>query len=224
MWSAGLGLLYPPRCALCHRGGTMLCAACIASLPAAGGPRCPRCYRVTAQPRGCSVCQAHPPAFGSAVAPFELDGGARDLVHHLKYDGLSALGAPMAALMAGDAAPIPFDVIVPVPLHRGRERSRGYNQSALLARGLARGLGARYDGEALRRVRPTKPLARSMDAAERRAIVRDAFRAEPSRVERRHILLIDDVITTGATLDACAVALRAAGAAGVRALTFARAP
>lgn len=224
IWSAGLDLLYPPQCALCRRGGTMLCDGCIAALPPAAGPRCPHCYRATSRAQACGVCLAHPPEFESVVAPFELEGGARELVHHLKYDGLSSLGGPMAALMAGLAARVPFGVVVPVPLHRGRERSRGYNQSALLARRLAEELGAEYDDGAVKRVRATKPLARSMDAAERRAIVHDAFRADPGRSRGRRVLLIDDVVTTGATLDACARALRSAGAAEVRALTFARAP
>ncbi|HXK34343.1 MAG TPA: double zinc ribbon domain-containing protein, partial [Dehalococcoidia bacterium] len=122
IWSAGLDLLYPPQCALCRRGGTMLCDGCIAALPPAAGSRCPRCYRVAPRSRPCSVCLAHPPAFESVVAPFELEGGARELVHHLKYHGLSSLGGPMAALMAGLAAGVPADVVVPVPLHRGRER------------------------------------------------------------------------------------------------------
>jgi len=143
-------------------------------------------------------------------------------VHQLKYEGLSALGEPMGALMA-ERLEVACDLVVPVPLHRGRMRARGYNQAALLGRQIARSAGLRFDAEAARRTRATKPLAKTMHRDERRAIVAGAFAARPERVEGRRVLLVDDVATTGATLDACASALLDAGAADVRCVTFARA-
>jgi ComF family protein len=153
-----------------------------------------------------------------------MDGDARELVHRLKYDGLSAMGEPMAALMLAEAHAQSFGVtiVVPVPLHRGRERSRGYNQSRLLAAPIARALGLPLDARAVRRTRATAPLANAMDRDERRRIVAGAFAADPTRATGQHVLLVDDVTTTGATLDACAAALLDAGAATVRCLTFAR--
>jgi ComF family protein len=218
-----LDLLFPPRCALCRASGSMLCGACIDALPVADGKRCERCWTPVSHPPLCAHCASDAPiAFDSIRAPFVMEDGGRSLVHQLKYEGMSALGGPMGTLMAErlDAA---CDVVVPVPLHRGRQRSRGYNQAALLGRQIALTAGARFDPRAARRVRATKPLARTMHRDERRAIVGGAFAARPERVDGRRILLVDDVVTTGATLDACAKALIDAGAAGVRCVTFARA-
>ncbi len=218
---AALDLLFPPRCALCRAGGSMLCDACVAALPPADGVRCPRCW--TPSTGLCAHCGSRPViAFTAIRAPFVMEEGARDLVHQLKYGGMSALGGPMGALMSAGLAS-DCDLVVAVPLHRGRQRSRGYNQAALLAGGAALPAGLPVDGNAVARVRSTKPLARSMHRAERRAIVEGAFAARPERVDGRRIVLIDDVATTGATLDACATALLAAGAAGVRCVAFARA-
>ena len=153
-----------------------------------------------------------------------MEGDARELVHHLKYDGLSAIGEPMAALMIAEARAMSagVTVVVPVPLHRGRERSRGYNQSHLLAAPIARALGLPLDARMVRRTRATAPLAKAMDRDERRRIVAGAFAGDAERGTGAHVLLVDDVTTTGATLDACAAALLDAGAATVRCLTFAR--
>ena len=117
---------------------------------------------------------------------------------------------------------LPVDLVVPVPLFGRRQRLRGYNQSALLARELARLDGLPLAVRALSRRRDTPPQARSVDAETRRRNVAGAFAADRRQVEGRRVLLVDDVMTTGATLDACAQALRQGGAASVWALTFAR--
>lgn len=152
-----------------------------------------------------------------------MDGGARRLTHELKYEGLTSLAEPMASLMTEAADIAGIDLIVPVPLHRGRQRRRGYNQAHELARHLSAALNLSADERCVRRVRDTAPLVKAMNREERRRTVAAAFAAEPSRVEGRSILLIDDVVTTGATLDACARALRDAGASDVRCLTWSRA-
>jgi ComF family protein len=148
----------------------------------------------------------------------------REAVHALKYNHLSALARPMAAPMAAylEAEALPVDIVVPVPLFGRRQRLRGYNQSALLAREVTRLLGLPLAERGLGRRRDTLPQARSVDAEARRRNVAGAFVGEKRRVEGRRVLLVDDVMTTGATLDACAQALRQAGAASVWALTFAR--
>jgi ComF family protein len=218
-----LDLLFPPQCAICREGGTVLCELCTATLPLAEAPRCIRCWTDIKHGSICAQCASAPPAFASARAPYAHDDAARKLVHLLKYEGLTSLGAPMAEQMI-DAGRCPgADVVLPVPLHRGRERSRGYNQSALLGREVARGLGLPFEANGAKRIRATKPLVSAMSHDERREIVAGAFRAEPSRVEGRRILLVDDVMTTGATIDACARALVHAGAVEVHALTFVRA-
>jgi ComF family protein len=218
-----LDLLFPPQCALCRTGGELLCAFCAATLPLAGGPRCDRCWDDIQSGSMCPQCLASQLAFTSVRAPFTHDAGARQLVHLLKYENLTSLAEPMARLMVGACHPTRIDLVVPVPLHRGRERSRGYNQAVLLARHLARDMRVEIDPRASRRVRATKPLAHSMSRDERRDIVRGAFSARRERTEGRRILLIDDVVTTGATLNACATALLEVGALEVHALAFVRA-
>jgi ComF family protein len=171
----------------------------------------------------CSHCVARPPRFTSLRSAFIMDEGARRLAHELKYEGMTALAAPMAALMADQLEAARVDVVVPVPLYPTRERARGYNQAAQVAGHLAACIDAPFDAHAARRVRNTEPLAKTMHREERRAIVAGAFAARPDRVEGRRVLLIDDVVTTGATLDSCAAALLDAGATDVRCLTWARA-
>ena len=220
---AALDLLFPPRCALCRAAGSMLCDACTAILPVAVGRRCQRCWTpVLHDGVVCAHCSDHDLAFATIRAPFVMEEGARTLVHALKYEGMSALGEPMGALMASKLD-IACDLIVPVPLHRGRHRSRGYNQAAQLGRHIALATGLPFDARAATRIRPTKPLARTMHRDERHDIVAGAFAATAARVEGRSILLVDDVATTGATLGACAKALLDAGAASVSCITFARA-
>lgn len=220
---AALDLLFPSRCALCRAGGSMLCDGCVALLPPAEGDRCRCCWTPLQRAGVCAHCAAdHDVAFTSIRAPFVMEARARELVHQFKYGGMSALGEPMGALMAAGAT-AGCDLVVPVPLHRGRLRSRGYNQATLLGRRIARAAALTFDDKAASRIRATKPLARGMHRDERRAIVAGAFAATPERVAGRRILLIDDVVTTGATLDACAKALLAAGATNVRCITFARA-
>jgi ComF family protein len=215
-------LLFPPRCALCGRDGTLLCDACVAGLPVADGARCQRCWMPSAAST-CRHCSLTPPAFASLRAAFVMDAGARRLVHELKYQGLTSLAAPMAAAIRDRVSLPDADLVVPVPLHRSRERSRGYNQAALLARGIARAAGVPFDGAAAQRVRKTTPLVKTMHRDERRAIMWGAFAARPDAVAGRAILLVDDVVTTGATLGSCARALLDAGAASVRCVTWARA-
>jgi ComF family protein len=129
----------------------------------------------------------------------------------------------MARLILDAVAPLDAEVVVPVPLHRGRERSRGYNQAAVLARHVAAAAGLPYEAHAARRPRNTAPLVKAMGRDERLAIMRGAFMGDGQRIEGATVLLVDDVATTGATLDACAESLLDAGAATVRALTWARA-
>lgn len=155
---------------------------------------------------------------------FVYEGPVREAVQALKYRGVAALAAPMASLMARYLREEPpgADFLVPVPLHSLRRRLRGYNQSELLARELSAGLGLPLAARALARQRSTPPQARAAGESERHANVAGAFEGRRADVEGRKVLLVDDVMTTGATLDACALALREAGAARVHALTFAR--
>lgn len=220
---AALDVIVPRRCGLCGRFDTFLCPECATDLPRAVPPRCATCWSVLGARGVCRGCAAVlVQSLVGLRSPYRLDEGARRLVHGLKYDGLSALAAPMGVLMAGDLSAwgISPDVVAPVPLHRSRERRRGFNQAALLAQSLAQTAALPLERRLLRRVRATTPQVRTSGAEVRRQNVTGAFAAGPSAAGRT-VLLIDDVCTTGATLRACADALRAAGALRVYGLTFA---
>lgn len=155
-----------------------------------------------------------------------FEGPVREAVHRLKYRGQRALAEPLGGLMADwwERRGAEVDLIVPVPLHPKRLRERGYNQAALLAKVMARHVGRPLaDDGVLVRVRHTRSQMELGEAQRRRNVI-GAFRADEVGVRGRRVLLVDDVCTTGATLEACTDALRAAGAVEVRAFTLARTP
>jgi ComF family protein len=149
----------------------------------------------------------------------------KSVLQRYKYNPDVGLARPLAALVA-ERCPLPlaaYDVIMPVPLHVKRLRWRGFNQAQLLAHALARTGRVAIDALSLQRVRPTLPQVRLNEAERRRNVARAFGVARPERVRSRHILLIDDVYTTGATVEECSQALFKAGAAGVDVLVLARA-
>ena len=222
---AVLEVIFPSRCVGCGTYGSFLCQSCQAALLRARPPRCPVCWQPQRQGDPCGRCLEERPAFQGARSPYLYQGAARDAVHALKYSYLSALAQPMAQLMARyveEEEAIEADLVVAVPLYARRQRLRGYNQSALLARELSRLCGLPLAERGLARRRNTPPQARSTDAEARKRNVADAFIADGRWVEGRRVLLIDDVMTTGATVDACARALHEAGAGSVWTLSFAR--
>lgn len=225
-----LDVLFPPRCVRCRRAGAVLCAACLATAHAPNPPLCPRCGRsLLAGHVDCPTCAAGhgPTALRSLRAAALHDGAVRDAVLALKYRGQRRLAAPLATVLeraVRESGNLP-DVIVPVPLHAGRRRQRGYNQAELLARSLARRLGVPCETKALVRHRATPPQV-GLSSPERRANVAGAFAlASPAAarcVAGQRVLLIDDVTTTGSTLDAAAAALLVAAPAEVRGLALTR--
>jgi ComF family protein len=171
----------------------------------------------------CSDCNRFPRAFTAMRSAFSYEGVAKAAVHALKFDGVSALAPAMAQPMA-DALKLwsqTVDVVVPVPLGWVRRRKRGYNQAELLAREVARLTGLPIEPGALRRVRQTPAQARQPGEEARLRNISEAFGPGKGAVSG-NVLLIDDVATTGATLDACARVLLSGGATAVYGLTFAR--
>lgn len=223
-------LLMPPRCPSCKAltaAANRYCAACFAELPVLPDPYCELCsIPLPARAGGsgeCLGCLADPPAFARTFAPFVYAGPARETVLRFKT-GREELADLMAMLMLQRHQPDRHTLLVPVPLDRWRLARRGYNQAALLARAIAAASGATCEVEALQRVRATKST-RGMTRGERRRAALGAFRVHPGRRDRiagARICLVDDVMTTGATANACADALRRAGAAQVDVLVFAR--
>jgi ComF family protein len=172
----------------------------------------------------CGICQREPPAFDRAWVAGPYEGPLRRAIHLLKYGCMTPLARPLGERLALAAAPFSgYDAIVPAPLHWRRRWDRGFNQAELLARELSRRVGVPVDRRLLR-TRSTAPQA-GLSAAERRLNVRGAFRAagEQAGIRGKRLIVVDDVMTTGATLAACTRALKRAGAAEVAVLTLARA-
>lgn len=155
---------------------------------------------------------------------FRFEGLVRHAIHRFKYGNFKALRAPLSELMSQYLRdhPLPVEVVVPVPLHPHRLRERGYNQAELLAWGLGDGLGLPRSVLSLERRLSGPPQVRSRSRQERWQNVAGAFVVRGSELSGKRVLLVDDVCTTGATLNACAHALKAAGSAEVWGLTLAR--
>ena len=195
------------------------------------GPVCPSCGRPFGSPEAlarsphheCLSCRKEPPYYDQALAAGLFEGPLREAVHVYKYRPLQALGTPLAAWMADQVRmTVPLDVAMPVPLHRMRLRRRGFNQALLLARGISRRFSVPLSYDNLLRTRHTRPQV-ELSGKERVENVRGAFAvSRPGEVLDRKVLLIDDVFTTGATMNECARVLKEAGAASVTVLTLAR--
>lgn len=219
---SALDFVFPIHCAGCGREGGVICGQCVDGLERLTAPYC----RVCADPgvNGiCRWCGQSPPGFDSLRSPFRFEGPVRDAIHRLKYKGERASAGLLAGLMAEylKGSPVPADALVPTPLHPLRLRSRGYNQSALLAREIGKRLNLSVREDLLIRVRNPRPQVEAQSQQERRDNVADNFACQTDAAGLT-LLLIDDVATTGSTLSECATALKAAGAARVHALTLAR--
>ncbi len=222
--SALLDLLYPPCCAACGEGLSssaeepfcVICAQAVDPVPSG----CRSCG-LPGPDALCGACLSNPPSFTACHAGGLFGGPLADAIHALKYRDRPALARPLGAWLAGQVSLPQSSAIVPVPLGRKRRLARGYDQAALLARALAKAKDLPVLPLALARTRETKPQV-GRTRADRLRNVRGAFRAMPT-VRGRDVVLLDDVVTTGATADACAEALVLAGARSVRVLALARA-
>lgn len=236
LWNTALDLLYPPRCCGCNAANTVpdLCARCLATVPEPQPPLCTICGVPFAIQSGdnhvCIACLRKPPRFRQARACATYDASATTehplklMLQRYKYNHDVTLAPPLARLLSrclADASE--YDLVVPVPLHVTRLRWRGFNQAMLLTRYLSPAVRARVDPHVLARVRPTRPQV-ELDQSERASNVSGAFQvADKTRVRGKRILLLDDVLTTGATVDECARVLRRGGAKCVDVVVLARA-
>lgn len=223
---AGRGLLdafYPLECVGCGNTGKVICEGCSANLSRLSPPFC----RVCAAPGAFSLCPSCAVAiwhFDGIRAPFRYEGVIRQAILAFKYNGIKAAAPQLGALLADylQANPLPGDVLAAVPMHPSRRRERGYNQAELLARQVSRRCGLPYMGDLLVRTRRVDPQAGTASAAHRVANVANSVGVGPAGAAAgTRIILIDDVATTGNTLETCAQALERAGAESVWGLTLA---
>ena len=215
-----LDLLLPACCALCGRGGEPVCPACLRALPLLGGPACARCGKPTVAPvPDCRECRGRRLGFEAAVAAVAFEGRGRDLVLRFKDGGLRGLAATAAGVVATVCPAPECEVLTWVPGDRWRTLRRGYHPARELAAGLADRWGV--PARPLLAAAPIRRPQRGLDHAARRRNVRGAFRAD-GELGGARIVVVDDVFTTGATLTACAAALRKGGARSVAAVTLAR--
>lgn len=229
-----LNVVYPPSCIACLAAvqqSAALCTVCWSAMPFIERPFCERLGTPFTHDLGAGLISpeaiANPPVYGRAraVARFE-DGPVRQLVHRLKYGDRAELAAPMGRWMARAAAELlpGTDLLIPVPLHRRRLFQRRFNQSALLAQTISALSGVPNDPLVLRRVRPTPPQV-GLSRAQRADNVQGAFRVSPedrAKIQDRKLVLVDDVMTSGATANAASRVLLRAGAASVDVVVFAR--
>lgn len=229
-----LDMLYPRRCIGCGdrspESFRYICWDCWSDTSRIEAPFCDLCGDPVAGSVDhafiCYACSSEKPAFDGARSAARYDGVVGDALRQLKYEKALWLAPDLAELLHGCLkAEYPgrlFDLVVPVPLFHVRRRERGYNQSALLAGELGRRLGCRTDAGTLRRIRPTSTQT-NLTAPQRLSNVRNAFQCRRGkRLAGKKVLLVDDVMTTGATVNACAKALKKGGAESVHVITAAR--
>lgn len=230
-----LEFLWPGRCAACDAPAprAFFCPACVGTLVPAAEACCPLCGLPWLDPvpdrphQRCGACLIEAPPWDSAHVAFAYGGALQDAITRWKNGPLDALGPGLARLMAAacaDAGATRWPaglLVVPVPAHPRRLRGRGFNPAGVLARGVARGLGAALAPRGLVATRYVPP-AKAASRGARRRRVSGVFRGHPTKLRGRAVLLVDDVVTTGATLAAATRALRRAGAAEVHVAALAR--
>jgi ComF family protein len=234
-FAAALNLFFPPLCHVCRTyipdaGELHICHGCRELMPATAVPICTLCgipFAGAGNDHVCGSCSRVPPRFDAARAALAYEGASRDLIHAFKYRNKTHLRRPLALLtlerLSGFILSRRPDLIMPVPLHRKKLASRGFNQALLLGEIISQRLEIPLGRRTLRRIRWTEPQV-NLSAGDRRANVKGAFEVHGNAVVKgSRVLLLDDVLTTGSTAEECGRVLKAAGAADVTVITVARA-
>lgn len=217
-----LDVLLPQDCLLCAgpAGGETLCPACLAELPTLPAPGCPRCAQPTPNGETCGRCLRRPPHFDRLLAAFPYAFPIDRLLQHYKYGHQLALARWFGTRLSTAASKLEADLIVPMPLHPRRMAERGFNQAIEIARPLARHSGIPLATDLCQRQRETPPQE-GLSLRQRHRNLRNAFACRADLTGKR-ILLVDDVVTTGASANECARTLRLHGAAQVSVIAVAR--
>lgn len=226
LWSTLVELVFPSRCVVCRRWGSPFCGRCQAEASPVGEAVCVRCGQAMTERCLCPDCRRTPAGPLRGIRGVVFYGHPVSLtIHAFKYRGRQDLARPLAGYLIAylQSHSVAFDGLVPVPLHPERQAMRGFNQSELLARAAGSALGLPVYERVIARTRATPPQVH-LNRQQRLTNVQDAFAATvPGALKGGRFLLIDDVCTTGATLQAAAQALQEAGADEIWALTVARA-
>lgn len=219
-----IDLIFPPTCGGCNMSGVRWCHNCQEQTPKIQPPICDLCGQITYDKGICKRCSTSQPHFTATRSWAEFSGPIRNALHDIKYRKNIGLGSSLSINLAGllKQNNWEIDLVTPVPLGKEREKQRGYNQAALIARPLASYLQLPYNPRILRRIRETISQV-DLTLVERQNNVMDAFQANRQNIQGKRILIIDDVTTSGSTLNACSKALRENGAKAVYGLTVARA-
>jgi len=234
-FAAALDLIFPPLCHVCRSfiptaGELHICPGCRELMPPIVAPLCSVCgipFAGAGTDHVCGSCSIAPPRFDAARAALAYEGASRDLIHAFKYRNKTHLRRPLALLALVSLSEFIRsrrpDLVMPVPLHRKKLSSRGFNQAVLLGEILSQRMMIPLDRRNLRRIRWTEPQV-NLAAGDRRENVKGAFAVQDSAlVTGRRVLLVDDVLTTGSTAEECARVLKASGATDVTVITVARA-
>ena len=219
-----LDLIFPKRCVECGGFGTFVCDKCLAKIKPIKTQVCPKCGKISDLGKWCSGCKGKSKLTGIIVGAAYRSGPTKEMIHYLKYNSVTELARPLANILidqlidenlAGNV------IITSVPLHKKRYLERGYNQSELIARNVSKKIGFAYQ-TLLNRNKYTEPQVK-LKGMERRSNLIDVFELKKDAgVKNRVILLVDDVSTTGTTLEECAKVLKASGAKKVYGLVVAR--
>jgi ComF family protein len=232
-----LNFVLPTSCSYCQSpiGDSVIplfCSSCWSDFTPIHGPACPSCGRPFESPEVlshspghvCLACRRVPPAFDQALSVGYFEGSLREAIHQFKYRPCRSLGRPLGEWMATKVRLVSdIDIILPVPLHSKRLKERGFNQALLLAYQMSETYHIPLSCDNLYRVRRTRPQV-ELTGEERIKNVAGAFALRrPGDITDRRVIIVDDVFTTGATMNECAAVLKKSGAARVTALTLARA-
>lgn len=205
-----LDLLFPKNCVVCNKEGEWFCQNCYQKIILIKAPTCPFCKKLTKKGEFCRACRSKTSLTGVMIAAY-YESPLKEIIHHYKYKMIKDLSDPLADLLINHLQKFTFPsnpLVLPVPLHQKKLKERDFNQASLLGKKLADVFGFDFDEEIIIRKINTKPQI-SLSGEERRENVKNAFLCiNPQKVYKRNIILIDDVCTTGATLDACAYELR----------------
>jgi len=220
----GIDWLFPPPCGGCTNPGARWCDTCSNQIKPITDQVCPGCGQPTGEVELCPRCRANPPAYLALRSWAVYGGPLRKAIHRLKYNADGGLGEILARSLSKKLIALgwPVEMIIPVPAGIDRQAQRGYNQTTFIAFPLALMSNLPYRPAALAKIRQNRTQV-GLTVEQRRQNVKDVFQAKKSVVNNKTVLVIDDVTTSGATMEACASALKAAGAREVFGLTLARA-